>query len=129
MENDLSNMKEGDLVIIASDVSDPHNSELYIHAGTSWKLLSDLSGLQGIGVATVIKTSGNGAPGTTDIYTITLTDGRETTFTVYNGKDGTGSGDMVSDIYDKNKIVADAGGIAEYVEEHGTKVIIRNWNA
>lgn len=44
----------------------------------------------GIGIAVISRTSGNGSPGTTDTYTITMTDGTTYTFAVYNGKDGTG---------------------------------------
>ena len=47
----------------------------------------------GVGIASIARTSGTGAAGTTDTYTITLTDGSTSTFTVYNGKDGaSGSG-------------------------------------
>lgn len=45
-------------------------------------------GLTGNGIASVTRTSGNGAAGTTDIYTIRFTDGNSTTFGVYNGKNG-----------------------------------------
>ncbi len=34
------------------------------------------------------KSAGTGAPGTTDTYTITMTDGNTVSFTVYNGRDG-----------------------------------------
>ncbi len=46
-------------------------------------------GETGIGVQSVERTAGDGSPGTTDTYTITLTDGSTSTFTVYNGADGT----------------------------------------
>lgn len=50
-------------------------------------------GTDGVGIRSIDRTSGNGAAGTTDTYTITLTSGSKYTFTVYNGKDGTnGSG-------------------------------------
>lgn len=53
-------------------------------------------GEPGRGIVSTERTSGTGAAGTTDIYTITYTDGTTSTFTVYNGangKDGgTGSG-------------------------------------
>lgn len=42
----------------------------------------------GRGITSVARTSGNGAAGTTDTYTITYTDGGKSTFTVNNGKDG-----------------------------------------
>lgn len=50
-------------------------------------------GETGVGVASISRTSGTGEAGTTDTYTITLTDGSTAAFTVYNGKDGaSGSG-------------------------------------
>ena len=49
-------------------------------------------GVQGVGIANISRTAGNGAAGTTDTYTITLTDGSRYTFSVYNGADGVGGG-------------------------------------
>lgn len=46
-------------------------------------------GENGVGVQSVERTAGDGSPGTVDTYTITLTDGSTSTFTVYNGADGT----------------------------------------
>lgn len=46
-------------------------------------------GETGVGVQSVERTAGDGSPGTTDTYTITLTDGSTSAFTVYNGADGT----------------------------------------
>lgn len=46
------------------------------------------TGADGRGIVSIIKTEGNGAPGTIDTYTITYTDYTTSTFTVYNGKDG-----------------------------------------
>jgi hypothetical protein len=66
-------------------------------------------GEDGVGVANVERTSGTGAPGTVDTYTITMTDGKTYEFTVYNGADGSGSagggssdGDMKKSVYDTN---------------------------
>lgn len=50
------------------------------------------AGDDGRGITSIVRTSGTGAPGTTDTYTITFTDATTTTFTVYNGADGTGGG-------------------------------------
>ena len=50
-----------------------------------------------------------------DTYTITYNEGNPTTFTVTNGKDGEGSGDMLKSTYDSDNSVANAGGIASYV--------------
>lgn len=46
-----------------------------------------IQGEPGIGIKSIERTTGNGSPGTTDIYTITFTDGTDTKFTVYNGAD------------------------------------------
>ena len=54
---------------------------------------ANIKGPKGVGIASIARTSGTGAAGTTDTYTITMTDGSTSTFTVYNGKDGaSGSG-------------------------------------
>ena len=53
-------------------------------------------GPQGVGITSIDRTAGNGAPGTTDTYTITLSNGSSTTFTVYNGANGDGSGDFMA---------------------------------
>jgi hypothetical protein len=52
-------------------------------------------GEDGVGIYSVERTSGNGSAGTTDTYTITYTDGRTETFTVYNGKNGSKGSDGV----------------------------------
>lgn len=46
-------------------------------------------GETGNGIASVELISGTHAPGTTDTYKITFTDGSSTTFNIYNGEDGT----------------------------------------
>lgn len=59
-------------------------------------------GPQGETITDIQRTSGTGAAGTSDTYTITLSSGVTFTFTVYNGADGTGAGDMMKSIYDPN---------------------------
>ena len=54
----------------------------------------------GNGIASISLKSGNHAPGTTDTYEITFTDGTTFDFLVYNGADGSGSGDMKASVYD-----------------------------
>lgn len=55
-------------------------------------------GPTGTSVDRIERTSGTGAPGTTDTYTVYLTDGQTGgTFQVYNGSNGTGSGDFMAD--------------------------------
>ena len=55
----------------------------------------------GNNIQSIVRTEGTGAAGTTDTYTVYLTDGSVGgTFQVYNGADGIGSGDMLKSIYD-----------------------------
>ena len=46
-------------------------------------------GADGRGIKSIVRTSGNGAAGTVDTYTITYTDGTKSTYQVRNGKNGT----------------------------------------
>lgn len=50
MNNDFNNpdIAEGSFVCIASDVSDPHNAELYVKGENSYVLITDLSGASGM---------------------------------------------------------------------------------
>ena len=57
-------------------------------------------GEKGTSIDSIKRTSGTGAAGTTDTYTITTSDGSTHTFNVYNGADGEGAGDMLKSIYD-----------------------------
>ena len=57
--------------------------------------LSDLTGTTGVGITSVVRTSGTGAAGTTDTYTITFDDASTTTFDVLNGADGADGTDAV----------------------------------
>lgn len=69
----------------------------------------------GTSVSRIERTSGNGAPGTTDTYTMyDSEDAPIGTFTVYNGMDGIGSGDMLKSIYDPQNKNAD---IFDYVDK------------
>lgn len=72
------------------------------------------TGATGNGIASITKT---GTSGLVDTYTITYTNGNTDTFTVTNGQDGTGAGDMTKAAYDSNNAVANAGGIAAYIQD------------
>ena len=58
------------------------------------------TGETGNGIASIALKSGSHAPGTTDTYEITFTDGTTFDFFVYNGANGTGAGDMTQAVYD-----------------------------
>ena len=78
-------------------------------------------GADGRGIVSISKTGSATVDGRiVDTYTITYTTGDPTTFTVTNGKDGAGSGDMLASVYDSNGNVANAGGIAGYVSGQTT---------
>lgn len=68
-------------------------------------------GPTGNGISSVSKTSTSGL---IDTYTILYTNGTSSSFTVKNGQDGSGSGDMTKAVYDQNNVVSNAGGIANY---------------
>lgn len=72
------------------------------------------TGPTGNGIASITKT---GTSGLVDTYTITFTNGNTTTFTVTNGQDGQGAGDMTKAVYDSDDAVNNAGGIAAYVHD------------
>lgn len=62
--------------------------------------LTGPTGPQGEMITSIERTSGTGAAGTTDTYTITTNAGKSYTFSVYNGADGNGAGDMLKSVYD-----------------------------
>jgi len=75
--------------VFVSDIAGGHRITITDVNGTKTvDVLDGSKGDDGRGVVSVARTSGNGAAGTTDTYTITYTDGAKTTFEVYNGKDG-----------------------------------------
>lgn len=80
------------------------------------------TGATGNGIASVALTSGTHAAGTTDTYTITFTDNTKTTFTVYNGANGEGSGDMLASTYDPTAKSADAFNMDNMVSGTTNKV-------
>lgn len=69
---------------------DTLNGEIYVSKGTTssddWIIST---GREGNGIASIARTSGTGAAGSTDTYTVTYTDTTTTTFTVVNGSNGT----------------------------------------
>lgn len=72
----------------------------------TWIDLIPLSAIRGGTITNIERTGGTGASWSTDTYTITLSDGTNQTFQVYNGRDGQWSGDMLksnnlSDLTDK----------------------------
>lgn len=60
----------------------------------------ELVGPQGVGIQDIVLTSGDHSPGTSDVYTVMLTDGSTKTISVYNGRNGTGAGDVLGIAFD-----------------------------
>lgn len=81
------------------------------------------TGADGRGIVSIIKTEGNGAPGTIDTYTITYTDYTTSTFTVYNGKDGKDGKDGIGqDGFSPVAVVSETseGAVVEISDKNGT---------
>ncbi len=53
-----------------------------------------------MGIQDIRLTKGDHSPGTTDIYTVHMTDGSTYTISVYNGLNGTGAGDVLGISFD-----------------------------
>ncbi len=86
--NAVSGMENGDLYLTED------NNHAHMYTGTAWVDLGEITGpagpqgIAGASVSTVVRTTGDGSPGTTDVYTITYSDATTSIFTVYNGEDG-----------------------------------------
>ena len=80
------------------------------------------TGATGKGISSVVLQSGTHAAGTTDTYRITFTDATTFDFTVYNGANGLGAGDMLKATYDPNTKNADAFSMANMVEGTTNKI-------
>lgn len=73
----------------------------------------DFNVMDGDSITSIIRTSGTGAAGTVDTYTVTTSSGGQYTFTVYNGSDGKGSGDMLKSVYDPTNKAQDVFAYAD----------------
>lgn len=85
--NSITGMASGDMYKLIS------TNHAYMYDGSAWVDMGDIEGPQGpkgAGITSIVRTTGDGSPGTTDIYTITYTDTSTSTFNVYNGEDGIG---------------------------------------
>lgn len=74
------------------------------------------TGDQGVSITKIERTEGDGAPGTADTYTITLTDDSKTTFQVYNGQDGTVAFESLTD-EQRAELKGDAFTYEDFTEE------------
>ena len=92
------------------------DTQQYYDSGVNATGPQGLTGPTGPYMASIAKTSGTGAPGTTDQYQVTLSDGTHPTGTisVYNGSDGQGSPGSVTPLMDGT---ASAGSANAYARE------------
>lgn len=92
---------------------------------TTFDVVDGTDGIDGTGVDHVSKTAGTGAAGTTDTYTVWGDLGETVnlgTFTVYNGTDGAGAGDMTKAVYDPTNISASAFDTDNHISGTTNKV-------
>ena len=87
------------------------------------KDLTGPAGTPGTSIVSVTRTKGNGAAGTVDTYTILMSDGSSFEFTVYNGADGAGAGDMTIAVYDPQGKRRD---VFEYVDDAVSEIDANN---
>lgn len=85
-----------------SNVAMNENGNLVITLDTQQAFdVGRVKGDPGSSVVRSERISGNGSPGTTDVWALYNQDDEQVgTYTVYNGMDGTGAGDMKKDVYD-----------------------------
>ena len=100
--------------VAVSDITGGHRITITDKEGTKTVDVMDGSngdpGDPGRGITSIVRTSGTGAAGTTDIYTITYTDNTTSTFTVYNGANGD---DYTLTEADKTEIAQQAAGLVD----------------
>lgn len=72
----------------------------FVYSDFTDEQLAALKGATGTSIVSFERTSGTGAAGTIDTYTVTMSDGTTHSIQVYNGADGEGAGDMVKSVYD-----------------------------
>lgn len=117
-----SGVRVGDIFLVAGTATDTGIGHQLVYKYTGAKGGNTLSGVclahhlisakggkgdPGKGISEMVRTSGNGAAGTTDTYTITYTDNTTSTLTVYNGKDGKNGDPYTLTDTDKASIAAE----------------------
>ena len=80
------------------DLTQGNSDKNDVSIPSEYVYLDYMKGEDGKGISSVVRTSGNGAAGTVDTYTITYTDNTTSTFTVRNGANGSSGSDGYSPI-------------------------------
>lgn len=87
------------------------------------------TGATGNGIESVTLVSGSHAAGTTDTYRITFTNGETADFTVYNGANGEGAGDMLWEEFNARLNPANKSGQIAFESELPTSEQQSAWSA
>ena len=87
------------------------------------------TGATGNGIESITLVSGNHAAGTTDTYRITFTNGETADFTVYNGANGEGAGDMLWEEFNARLNPANKSGQIAFESELPTSEQKSAWSA
>ena len=87
------------------------------------------TGATGNGIESVTLVSGSHAAGTTDTYRITFTNGETADFTVYNGANGEGAGDMLWEEFNARLNPANKNGQMAFESELPTSEQKSAWSA
>ena len=87
------------------------------------------TGATGNGIESITLVSGNHAAGTTDTYRITFTNGETADFTVYNGANGEGAGDMLWEEFNNRFNPANKSGQIAFESELPTSEQKSAWSA
>lgn len=87
------------------------------------------TGATGNGIESVTLVSGSHAAGTTDTYRITFTNGETADFTVYNGANGEGAGDMLWEEFNARLNPANKNGQIAFESELPTSEQKNAWSA
>ena len=87
------------------------------------------TGATGNGIVSVTLVSGSHAAGTTDTYRITFTNGETADFTVYNGANGEGAGDMLWEEFNARLNPANKNGQIAFESELPTSEQKSAWSA
>ena len=87
------------------------------------------TGATGNGIESITLVSGSHAAGTTDTYRITFTNGETADFTVYNGANGEGAGDMLWEEFNARLNPANKSGQIAFESELPTSEQKSAWSA
>lgn len=90
------------------------------YTGSEEEWIESLRGKDGRGIKSILRTEGDGTPGTTDTYTITYTDNESDTFTIHNGIDRVFVEEKINQL---SKEIGKLSGLPDYTEADENKFL------